>query len=1309
MKKHFFLLLSCLLAGICNIQAEDNSIYDLIEGHDYYIFNTYYERPLGANADLSQPRLVNYQSGQDEQYLFTATKASAAGYFTLKHKSSGKYITASTSNGYSVSLSATAGTGNAAQWRVRPGSNGQLVSLRDKDAALGVDTEESGDYIGVWYDKSQDTETSRFFIFESDGKGLESSRKNWIQKELKNVTDYILQEVQCTGYPVFYRNRLTASAQTASEWLENPNAMSKSQLQEKANNLRDSLGIMTSYESTVLLTATEMASMGDTFSLGLSDFTLSESYPEDSVYVLIRNKEGRGARFAIRESGNYAFVYQNAQIRIYKDGQLSQTLPTYFVPQLTAQGTEAEWTIIRKSRMGSGLPELLSSSKAVTTSGEITVDKHGNNTRTVVSLTNTTMDLEGQIDFHIISESAPLTKCSINLVGEQAWLIFDNTLPSDVINNYLSQIKINGKKASEGTNCRVAIYLNGALVMPYSTQDKVFTGYEGEQYSGSEMKYGVGMHKNIAKNCNRIRSFRLKRGYMATLATGPSGSGYSRVYVADHNDIEVPVLPKALYGRISSITVKKWQYVSKKGWCSTTSNSAIAAETKKMRATWFYTWSADRKSTYDTEYIPIRQHLYWPSISQIAGHTDATACLSFNEPEHSEQHTSDKCSCGGVISTWTACTKTPDFLETGMRIGSPAPTDASWLKEYIGHCNDMAYRCDFVVIHSYWGTNEAANAQAWYNQLKSIYNNTKRPIWITEWNNGASWTTESWPSGYSDKLEKQRKAIKEILNVLDTCSFVERYAIYNWDTYYRAMINWDDGNVLPAGKVYRDSKSDFAYNANVQFTPVWWTPSLKTPSLKTAINEADASLAITVVNPNGDLTDVLTLQRYNESTGQWEDYYTETQRYLFDNDTLQYTFPISDFDTSNGQLRVYVRRLMGDEVTSLDATTGYVVNPNIQTNSKSAVEGWELKKSASAGFTKGTGDTYLEVWNATAAGMQFDYYQDINDLPQGIYELSAAVFNTSDNVSDAKVNGAVVLYAQADTVQYLMPVTEDHEIDYDKRLTIPGIVVLNGKMRIGIKNLGEMGARWAGGDEFKLVRTGDLDNDSHRQYMLARQKAEEFARAHFFKDGSDASAYVINPACQRQDDYGWTVTNSGTNTGEASDGLSGNAYWNLWKGSAFTSTMSQDITFLPEGQYAATALLRGNDAADITLTASVIKADGTEADKATEKIIPTGNTSATDSPYKNGWLLAETPYVNIRPGDTLRLTMNANITGGSGWWSADNFGLQWQYLPPLPDGIGIIKNERPGTIHEIFDLSGRKITIPTKKGVYIVNGKKVVK
>ena len=1290
------------LASLLTVKAEDNSIFELVAGQDYYIYNTYYNRVLGPSSDNTQPRLVAYDAAKDSQFLFTAVKAPTAGYFMLQHKATGRYMTASTSNSYSVQFSANAGTGNAYQWSVAPGPEGHLVNLRNTSTTLGVDTAETAEYIGVWYDKVQGETTTLFQVFQANGQGMEQSRKAWATKQLANVADYIEQEITSKGYPLLYRNRMPQSISVAREWIANPEAKTTEQFLDKTATLRDSLATMTGYESTVLLTESEMSSFGSSFSLAITDLTMNPTYEGDSIYVLIRNKQGRGTRCVLRENGDYIFVYHDAQVQVYKDGMLAETMPTYFVPKITPQGTEAEWTLVRKSRINSAMPELLSETKVVTTGGGVTVDKYGNNRRTVISLSNTTMNLEGQIDFHIISESAPLTKCKINLVGDKAWLIFDNTLPSEVVSKYLSQIKINGATAQVNQNCRVVIYLNGALVMPYKNSDFVMTGYEGEQFTGEEMNYRATAYNTLSKNANRMRSFRLKRGYMAVLASGTKGSGYSRVYVADHQDIEVPVLPKALYGRISSVIVKKWQYVSKKGWCSTTSNSAIATECKKMRATWYYTWSADRSSTYDTEYIPIRQHIWWPSVSDIAGHTDATACLSFNEPEHSEQH--DNCACGGTISPWTACTHTPDFQQTGMRIGSPAPTDASWLTEYITNCNNMAYRCDFVAIHAYWGTNEAANAQAWYNQLKSIYNNTKRPIWITEWNNGASWTTESWPSGYSEKLEKQRKAIKEIQNVLDTCSFVERYAIYNWDTYYRAMINWDDGNVLPAGKVYRDSKSDFAYNAKVQFTPVWWTPSLKTPTLGLRINDADATLVATVTNANGDVTEQMTIQRLNSTSGQWEDYYTETDRSRYDNETNTYRFPLADFHIEEDQLRIYVKRTVGDEAYSPIATTGYIQNPGIYTATKDEVSGWECKRSAANGYTKATGDTYLEVWSPTAAGMQFDYYQDIEDLPTGVYELSAAVFNTADNVAGASVNGSVVLYAQADTVQYFAPVTVDSQIDYNNRLTVPGIVVMGGKLRVGIKNIGEMGGRWAGADDFKLVRTGNLDADSHHQYMETRTRVEQQTRDHFFKNGNDASAFVVNPSCQRQDTYAWTVENNGTNKGEASDGTADNAYWNLWKGSAFTSTMTQDIPYLPEGQYSAKALLRGNAGADISLTASVISPKSDEEKGETATITPNGNTGGE---LRYGWILAETPFVTIRPGDVLRITMKAAITGGSGWWSADDFGLTWQYVEPLPDGVSSIV-ENPQHTQRIYDLSGRPVNRPTK-GIYIRNGKKIIR
>ena len=46
---------------------------------------------------------------------------------------------------------------------------------------------------------------------------------------------------------------------------------------------------------------------------------------------------------------------------------------------------------------------------------------------------------------------------------------------------------------------------------------------------------------------NAIRSFKLKRGYMVTFALGKSGWGYSRCFIADKEDLEVPAMPAEIH------------------------------------------------------------------------------------------------------------------------------------------------------------------------------------------------------------------------------------------------------------------------------------------------------------------------------------------------------------------------------------------------------------------------------------------------------------------------------------------------------------------------------------------------------------------------------------------------------------------------------------------------------------------------------------------------------------------------------------------------------------------------------------------
>ena len=464
--------------------------------------------------------------------------------------------------------------------------------------------------------------------------------------------------------------------------------------------------------------------------------------------------------------------------------------------------------------------------------------------QTVSTLSNQTLVLSSPIDYHLTG-TTPMVNSTVNLKNDDAWLFFDNIRPALVVSTYASNLKVNGAALVNGTNARITIYKHGTVVIPQGPTFKPLTVFSKDNYSGSTTQIGLGY--NIALNDfdNNIRSFRLKRGYMATFATEPDGTGYSRAFVAQDDDIVFDIVPKELYGRTSFIRVIPWKFVSKKGWCTT--NGSYDWEAGMTESTWFYSWSADKSSTSNLEYIPIRSQLYWPGWDQINGLEGATGVLGYNEPEHSEQHD------GTTYSAATASANMPQFQNSGLRIGSAAPTDKTWISSFITAADAACYRVDFVAMHAYWG---GLSAATWYTTLKSWYDATGRPLWITEWNNGANWTTEAtWPSGTDAQFAKQLTDIKAILNVMDTCSFVERYSIYNWVENKRAMLL---SGLTPAGEYYKGDHPDLAYNPAMQVIPK--TPVISTPTWTKTYNSATGEITFTITDNNAEMTDRYVLQ-----------------------------------------------------------------------------------------------------------------------------------------------------------------------------------------------------------------------------------------------------------------------------------------------------------------------------------------------------------------------------------------------------------------------------------------------------------------
>ena len=72
----------------------------VLDEGEYYIVNNFWGKLLSNNNDRT-PRLMDYDSSDDARFIFVAEASGTSGYVKLKHKSSGLYLAASTSNNWS--------------------------------------------------------------------------------------------------------------------------------------------------------------------------------------------------------------------------------------------------------------------------------------------------------------------------------------------------------------------------------------------------------------------------------------------------------------------------------------------------------------------------------------------------------------------------------------------------------------------------------------------------------------------------------------------------------------------------------------------------------------------------------------------------------------------------------------------------------------------------------------------------------------------------------------------------------------------------------------------------------------------------------------------------------------------------------------------------------------------------------------------------------------------------------------------------------------------------------------------------------
>ena len=434
-----------------------------------------------------------------------------------------------------------------------------------------------------------------------------------------------------------------------------------------------------------------------------------------------------------------------------------------------------------------------------------------NGVQKYASLTSTTANLSGRCELWVTNATTPLSGCTINLNSTDAWLFLPNVKSSVVVSTYLGQVRVNGASAVADTNVRVVQYgQNGAVVIPQPPSFQPLTVFTGAEFTGTATSYGQWTYFTGTAYTN-ISSLKLKRGYQAVLAQSANGANYSKCYVAQDGDLEIGVLPATLDKQVQFIYVTPWRWTTKKGICPVATSAA-----GPLNAMWWYDWDINSSSSRDLEYVAIRQQPYWPSLSQNWQSLGINTVLGYNEPDNSGQDAYKNLNPPGSVSD--AVSRQSDQLATGLRVGSPATTDggvSSWLVPFVQQADAAGLRVDFVAQHYYQSadpSNASACASKMYNFLLNIWNSTHRPIWVTEWNNGANWTDNNPAYGnYPPPTYAQQQAcISAMLAMLESTPFVERYALYNDVEATRAVMT--NGVLTPAGVTYSNLVSNLSYS-----------------------------------------------------------------------------------------------------------------------------------------------------------------------------------------------------------------------------------------------------------------------------------------------------------------------------------------------------------------------------------------------------------------------------------------------------------------------------------------------------------------
>lgn len=487
------------------------------------------------------------------------------------------------------------------------------------------------------------------------------------------------------------------------------------------------------------------------------------------------------------------------------------------------------------------------------------------NTVTRVAQVNAEVTLADNVDY-VITDAVPFAEGGrVNITNtEHAVLIIQSIRPSYVLRDKLldGKVFIQGEQAVDGVNCQVRMYAHGTIVLPYAKDFKPLTVYSEKNFEGTAvndfgLEHASGFMNSLtdAKLNNKIRSFKLKRGYMVTFATGKSGWGYSRCFIADTEDLEFAELPAHLDGRISSYRVFQWHDAEKKGLASDTRKNA----NELLASSWCYDWATGLSHLPDRECVPHQIYVAWPSPSACGSVNYACHMKTNNEPGNSADDTPQSVSV--ILDQWQ------ELMRTGLRLCSESSHDGSWshLDEFISEIDRRGWRCDILDLHCYWASG-FDNMEYYYNKYG------QRPIWISEFVWGASWNNNGiFNTDRSFSVENQQKnlnAMKGIFASLNSSPYVERYAYWNSEADCSKLLRGESELSL-TGEYFQTMQSGMAYRKAYEKVPnvVYTYPTEVSGKW---ISQSEGIYRVSWKDSNFDLLNEMQVQRRKEGEADYQ-------------------------------------------------------------------------------------------------------------------------------------------------------------------------------------------------------------------------------------------------------------------------------------------------------------------------------------------------------------------------------------------------------------------------------------------------------